>query len=113
MSKLDDHTQLQHMLDAARQAQCFMQGRRRDDLDTDPMLRLAVVKTIEIIGEAASKVSKERQSTLPQIPWPSIISMRNRLTHAYFDINTEIVWKTVIEDLPPLIQILNDTLLSG
>lgn len=66
------------MLDAAEQAQSFMQGKERDELDTDLMLRLAVVKAIEIIGEAAAKVSKERQAQIPERPWPQIISMRNR-----------------------------------
>ena len=111
MTKLDDDTRLKHMLDAAEQAQNFMQGRSRDDLNTDAMLLLAVVKAIEIIGEAAAKVTKERQAQIPQLPWPQIISMRNRLTHAYFDIDTEIVWKTIIEDLPPLIEILKVSLL--
>lgn len=112
MTKLDDDTRLQHMLDAAEQAQTFMQGKRREDLDTDPMLLLAVIKAIEIVGEAAGKVTKARQTEIPQIPWPQIISMRNRLTHAYFDINTEVVWKTVTEDLPPLIQLLRTNLLA-
>ena len=80
-----------------------MQGRDRDDLDTDPMLLLAVVKALEIIGEAATKVTKNRQAEVPQIPWPQIISMRNRLIHAYFDIDTDVVWKTIVEDLPELI----------
>lgn len=110
MTRLDDDTRLRHMLDAAEQAQNFMEGRSREDLETNSMLLLAVVKAIEIIGEAAAKVTKERQAQIPQIPWPQIISMRNRLTHAYFAIDTEIVWKTVIEDLPPLIQILKNTL---
>jgi uncharacterized protein with HEPN domain len=69
MSKLDDETRLRHMLDAAEQAQRFMQGKEQDALDTDPMLRLAVVKTLEIIGEAAAKVSKERQASMPGHKW--------------------------------------------
>lgn len=110
MSKLDDNTRLRHMLDAAEQAQSFMQGKERDELDTDPMLRLAVVKAIEIVGEAAAKISKERQAQITELPWPQIISMRNRLTHAYFDIDTEIVWKTIVEDLPPLMQVLRKSI---
>ena len=109
MTKLDDDTRLRHMLDAAKQVQTFMQGRNREDLDSDPMLRLAVVKAIEIIGEAAAKVSPERQTTIPQLPWPQMVSMRNRLTHAYFDIDTEVVWKTIVEDLPELIHLLENT----
>ncbi|HHP7245505.1 MAG TPA: DUF86 domain-containing protein [Elainellaceae cyanobacterium] len=110
MTKLDDDVRLRHMLDAAEQARSFIHGRSREDLDTDPMLLLAVVKAIEIIGEAAARVTQARQVAMPQIPWPQIISMRNRLTHAYFDIDTEIVWKTVVEDLPSLIRLLENAL---
>ncbi len=53
--------------------------------------------------EAASRVTKDRQAELAQIPWAQIISMRNRVVHAYFDINLEIVWSTITQDLPPLI----------
>ena len=104
MTKPDDETRLRHMLEAAKQAQSFMKGRKKESLTTDSMLLLAVVKAVEIVGEAASKITKERQAEIPQIPWPQIISMRNRLTHAYFDIDKDIVWKTIIEDLPPLIE---------
>ena len=70
------------------------------------------VKSIEIVGEAASKVSKERREGLPQIPWANIINMRNRLIHAYSDIDLDVLWKTVIEDLPPLIAELEKIILS-
>jgi uncharacterized protein with HEPN domain len=99
----DDSIRLHHMLDAAKEADSFSQNKTRSSLDTDRKLALALVKCIEIIGEAASKISKESREDLPQIPWPNIIGMRNRLIHAYFDINLDILWKTVIEDLPPLI----------
>jgi uncharacterized protein with HEPN domain len=64
---------------------------------------LALVKVIEIIGEAASRVSPEYQANHPQIPWPAMSGMRNRLVHAYFDINLRILWQTTQEDLPLLI----------
>ena len=103
MSKIDDRTRLRHMLDAAREASLFIQGKTRASLDTERMLALSLVKLIEIIGEAAAKVSSEKQEQLPQIPWSQIIGMRNRLIHAYFDIDDDLVWKTVVEDLEPLI----------
>lgn len=62
-----------------------------------------LVKDIEIIGEAATNVSEDCREQFPHIPWRSIINMRNRLIHAYFDINLDIVWQTVTEDLPYLI----------
>ena len=99
----DDRTKLQHMLDAAREATSFAQGRVRADLENDRKLTLALVKSIEIIGEAASGISREFQDRRPTIPWPSIIAMRNRLIHAYFDVDLDRVWDTVVDDLPPLI----------
>jgi uncharacterized protein with HEPN domain len=66
------------------------------------MLLLSLVKCVEILGEAASKVTEATRESLPEIPWRDIISMRNRLIHGYFDIDTTIVWKTVTMELPPL-----------
>ena len=91
------------MLDAAREAVAFLHDEPRDSLETDRKLLLALVKDIEIVGEAASRLSPECQQTYAQLPWPQIVGMRNRLIHAYFDIDTETVWKTVSDDLPPLI----------
>jgi uncharacterized protein with HEPN domain len=91
------------MLDAAREAHSFVQNRTRGSLDTSRQLCLALVKSIEIIGEAAAKVTPAGRELVSQIPWQSIIGMRNRLIHAYFDINLDILWKTVTEDIPPLI----------
>jgi uncharacterized protein with HEPN domain len=99
----DDWIRLRHMLDAAREAESFYQNKTRSFLDTDRKLVLALVKCIEIIGEAATKISKQSREELPQIPWSNIIGMRNRLIHAYFDINLDILWKTITEDIPPMI----------
>ena len=68
MSKLDDTTRLRHMLDAALKAKAFTQGCSRQDLDTDDMLVLALVKLLEIVGEAGGRVSASTQAQLPQIP---------------------------------------------
>ena len=91
------------MRDAAREALGFAAGRTRADLDEDRMLVLALVKAIEIIGEAASQIGQPTRERLPTIPWPAIVTMRHRLVHAYFDINLDTVWNTVIEDLPTLL----------
>ena len=99
----DDIIRLRHMLDAALEAESFIEDKDRRDLDSDRKLELALVKCVEIIGEAASSVSKEYREKHPQIPWPDIIGMRNRLIHAYFEINLDILWKTLTDDLPPLI----------
>lgn len=108
-----DIIRLRHMFDAAKEAASFIQEEERASLDEDRKLVLALMKSIEIIGEAATKITKECQKDLSQIPWPNIIGMRNRLIHAYFDINLEILWKTVTEDLPGLIDELKKILPSN
>ncbi len=99
----DDTIRLRHMLDAAREALGFAHGRSRGDLDTDRQLVLALVKEVEIIGEAAFRVSEETRARHPQLPWADIIGMRHRLVHAYFDINLDILWRTVQVDLSDLL----------
>ena len=110
MSKHDDEVRLRHMLEHAREVVSLMGGRDRSDLGTSRMLSLAVVRLIEIVGEAANRVSKTRQKQLSQIPWPQIIGMRNRLIHGYDAVDLDIVWQTVTEELPPLITILEEIL---
>jgi len=102
----DDTIRLRHMLDAAQEAMGFVQGRTRADLNDDRKLVLALVKDIEIIGEAAYQVFEITRDQLQDIPWNDIIGMRHRLVHAYFDINLDILWRTVQEDLPALIAVL-------
>jgi uncharacterized protein with HEPN domain len=106
----DDVVRLRHMLDAAREAVEFAKGKRRDHLEGDRKLTLALVKDIEIIGEAAYQTSEDARRQLPEISWDDIVGMRHRLVHAYFDINLDILWRTVQQDLPPLIKMLEDTL---
>ncbi len=92
------------MLDAAREAMSFLTGRTANDLRTNRMFLLAVVKEIEIIGEAASRVSEETKKTLPNISWPKIVAMRNRLIHAYADVDLSVLWLTLTVALPELIR---------
>ena len=101
-----DHARLQHMLEAAQEALEFAQGATREDLETNRMLAHAIVRCLGIDGEAARQVSPETREKHPAIPWQDIIGMRNRLVHAYFDINHDVVWQTVKEDLPSLVEAL-------
>ncbi|HVX35463.1 MAG TPA: HepT-like ribonuclease domain-containing protein [Hyphomicrobium sp.] len=80
----------------------FVEGRNRSDLESDEMLLFALVRAIEIVGEAASKMSDEARAEMPELPWASIVGMRHRLVHAYFEINRDILWTTVTEAVPPL-----------
>jgi len=97
-----DAVRIRHMIDAAKVAQQFVEGLQRSSLDADQMLLFALVRAIEIIGEAASRVTPETQSAMPAVPWAAIVGMRNRLIHAYFDIDRDILRKTVTEEIPPL-----------
>ena len=100
----DDRVRVVHMVEAAEQALVFVAGRQRSDLDRDAMLRLALTRAVEVLGEAAAKVSSAGRAELPTVPWAQITGMRNRLTHAYFDINLDILWDTVHLALPPLLR---------
>ncbi len=104
MTAIDDLSRLHHIHDAAKEALLFMSGKTRKDLDNDRMLQLAVVKDLEIIGEAAGRISAECRARHPEIPWVIMVGMRNRLTHAYFSIDLDIVWETVKKNLTPLVE---------
>ena len=99
-----DRVRLQHLADALNSAIRFAQDRKRSDLDTDEMLLFALVRAIEIAGEAGSQVTAETRAQVSDVPWSLIIGMRNRLVHAYFDINRDILWTTVTEATPPLVE---------
>jgi len=99
----DDLTRLKHMLDAGNEIIEFSEGKTRSDLDEDRKLSLSLVHLLEILGEAASEISEEFKRDHPEIPWKQVIGMRNRLIHGYFDIDLDIVWRTVIEDIPSLV----------
>lgn len=99
----DDTIPLRHALDAAKKAVSFLNDRTRTDLETDEMLGFAVVRLLEIIGEAAKLVSPDLREMHPEIPWSAMVGMRNRLIHGYFDVNYDVVWDTVKSDFPPMI----------
>ncbi len=101
--KETDRDRLIHMLEASREAVSFLNGRIRDGYGKDRMLLLAVVKAIEIVGEAARNVSSEQRAKMPEISWSDVVSMRNQLSHGYFDWDLDIIWDTVHRDLPRLI----------
>lgn len=100
----DDIVRLRHILDAAREALSFISGKARVDLNANRMLVLSLVKEIEIIGEAAGKISEETKNKYKAIPWLDMIDMRNHLIHVYFEVDLDILWDTVIKDIPPLVK---------
>jgi uncharacterized protein with HEPN domain len=98
----EDAVRLRHMLDAARRAIDFMHGRVKSDLESDEQLSLAVVRLLEILGEAAKNVSEDLRKDYPDIPWRQIAGTRDRLIHGYFDVDLDIVWQIISTDLPLL-----------
>lgn len=99
----EDLDRLRHIVEAAREAIAFADGRSRDDLDEDRQLQLSLVKLVEIVGEAAGRVSPETQAMAPSLPWPKMVAMRNHLAHGYYRIDLDVVWDTVTLDLPALL----------
>jgi len=112
MSCRDDKTLLKDMLDAARAAVAEIEGSTQAALAADHVHALGLTKCIEIVGEAAVHLSRELRQRHSEVPWALIIGMRNRLVHAYFDIDYEQVWKALTEDVPPLIEQLQRILES-
>ncbi len=87
----DDAVSLRQMLDHAREASDLVKQRVRADLDQDRVLSLALVQLCQILGEAASRVSALRRQQHPEVPWPQIIALRNRLIHGYDTIDLDIL----------------------
>jgi uncharacterized protein with HEPN domain len=101
---VNDEERIKHIREAALEACELIRDETRQDLDTDRKLSLALVRLLEIVGEAANGISSGYRQGHPELPWNGMVSMRNRLIHGYFDINLDIVWKTIQEDLPYLLE---------
>ncbi len=105
-----DTVRLKHMLDAARKAVAVTEGKDRSALEDDEILALAVVRLLEIVGEAAKHLSEEFREAHPETPWRLMAGTRDRLIHGYFDVDLDVVWAIVTKDLPPLIEKLERSL---
>lgn len=104
----EDTVRLRHLTEAATKAIGYSTDRTRTDLDSDELLRLALTKLVEIVGEAAKQVSPEVRTAHPEVAWTAAARMRDRLIHHYFDINLDLLWQTVTTDLPQLLAALPD-----
>ena len=110
MSRHSDLIRLRHMLDHACEAVALVQGKTRKDLANTRLLQLGLVRLVEIIGEAAGRVSKDMQAKHASIPWEDVVGMRNKLVHGYDQVDLGILWDTATDDLPQLIQELEAAL---
>ncbi len=106
MTRHDDRTRLRHMLDCTEEAIQLARGKVRHDLDADRLFGLAMTRLLEVIGEAAARVSSSTCDRHPEIPWSQIVGLRNRLIHGYDEVDFDILWTIVVDDLPPLAQML-------
>lgn len=104
MARVDPLIRVEHMLDRAREAVDMTGGRSRSDMDTNRMLNLALVRLMEVIGEAAGRVPENFRSRHPQVPWRDITDLRNRLIHGYDSVDFDRLWTIIQDDLPRLIE---------
>jgi uncharacterized protein with HEPN domain len=106
----DDWVYVGHMLDMSEKALEISAGKDREAYDKDETLRLALTHIIQIIGEAAQRVSPEFRQVYPQLPWQQIIGMRHRIVHDYLNIDEDVIWEVLNQDLPSLAKILKGIL---
>ena len=113
MTRRDDTIAIRHMLDHAAEAVTAAQGRTRADLDANRLLALALVQLVEVVGEAANRVSSATREAYPGIPWRDIAGTRNRLVHGYDQVDYDVLWRIVMDELPSLVEQLKTILSNG
>ena len=99
----DDLVYAGHMLDMTRKALELVRNKNRQDYNSDETLRFALAHLVQVIGEAARHVSKKFCDDHPQIPWKAIVGMRHKVVHDYMNVDEDVVWDTVVKELPPLL----------
>ncbi|MBN1904380.1 MAG: DUF86 domain-containing protein [Deltaproteobacteria bacterium] len=110
MPHYDLHYRLRHMLDNAEEAISLIKGKSRTSLKHERMLELALIRLVEVIGEAAAKIRDEDYEKYPTIPLTQVVGMRNRLIHGYDQLDIDILWDTIEVDLPLLVKELKKIL---
>jgi uncharacterized protein with HEPN domain len=98
----DDLTYVGHMLDTARKVVDRVGGLSRETFDQDENLRLALTHLIQVIGEAAARVSEEFCRSHPEVPWKAIVGMRHKVVHNYLNVDEDVVWDTASREILPL-----------
>lgn len=100
------------MIDHAEEAMGFASGKPRADLDSDRMLAITLTHLVEVVGEAANRVSESVQRAHPEVPWAQIVSARNFMIHGYDRVDHDILWSIVSADMPELVGKLRAILAS-
>jgi uncharacterized protein with HEPN domain len=113
MSQRDDRVYVGHMVDIVNKAIGFVQGVTRENFDNDELLRISLTHLLQVIGEAARRVSPDFRAAYPQIDWKAIVGMRSKVVHDYLNVDEDIVWDTVINELPSLVNKLERILNSN
>jgi len=103
----DDNVYLGHMLDMARKAAGKIEGKSRDDYDSDEDLRIVIAHLVQTIGEAAGRVSQPTRDSHPELPWKQITGIRHRIVHDYMGVDYDVLWEVARQDLPRLIGLLD------
>jgi uncharacterized protein with HEPN domain len=103
---------LQDILENAEKARRFVSGMTGDDFLQDEKTVFAVIRAIEVVGEATKKIPQEVREKYPLIPWREMAGTRDKLVHEYFGVNLAVIWKTVAEDIPSLIPLIQQVLES-
>ena len=110
MSQKNDRVYIGHMIDTANKAIDFVAELSREDFDNDEQLRLALTHLLQVIGEAARRVSPNFRDAYPEIPWKAIVGMRSKVVHDYLNVDEDVVWDTVKNDLAHLVRDLEQIL---
>jgi uncharacterized protein with HEPN domain len=100
--KKDDSVYLHHIIDAFMQIEYYIDGISHEEFLSNKLLQDGVIRQLEVMGEAARNLSDDLRNEYPQVPWRQMIGLRNRMIHAYFNVNLQIIWEIVQGDLPDL-----------
>jgi uncharacterized protein with HEPN domain len=103
----DDFSYLEHILLSIMKIKEFTKDLSKADFDSNELVQDAVIRNIEIIGEATKKISQELKSKFKEIPWREMSGMRDKLVHDYMGTDVEVVWKTVTDDIPLIETLIN------
>lgn len=102
MKSRHDRLYLYDIIECCDRVASYINGVREEDYHSNPMLQDALVRNIEVVGEAVKNLSQELKDAFPKIAWSQITRMRDKVAHHYFRINLDVVWKTATDDLPAL-----------